>query len=873
MVSHVWSPPKTRYRGADLSIKKSAFDSLVAISLLITLPQAAEAEELDNRLVHQAIRCGTGFIPNRGQWSKDVSFGCATKSGVFFVANGSIFAGINVYNTSSQIAGRDWIQFEFVGANGSAEASGRHSRKSTTSFFRGKDPSKWVSSLPSFDDVYVADYYPGIDLALRVKRTGIEYDFLLDANVDPSTIRMRIVGATAITESTNRLEISTPFGSLVQKAPRAFQMNADGSWAETPCRVVKWEHGIYGFLLPERDPRLPVCIDPDVAAPDWYFSYLGGNDGFLPSAPQTPNQGEDQILDVAVSGGVLYVTGCTSSIDFPIVSPQGVFPPPPPQYDSSATLRQGIHTSQDLDVFVAAVSVFGELLWSTYVGGPSDDNGHPSAPNINIGRGIAIGGAPGVYVVGYTNSNAGFPTTSGAFQGSGFVPGSGIGATTGDAFALKLSSSGSNLLYSTYLGGNFPDVAEDVAVDSLGNAYVAGWTDSCTCGGPPNYQAFPTTPQAANTQSNGPLFFGFVTKLNPSASSIVYSTYLSTTDSQGFLYPELKPYAIALMESPVSPERTRAFVTGSVSGHNMHVTTNAFQVSPGGGSDAFLIGLDETGSTYTYATYFGGAEPDRGLGIAVSPRGAVVVVGDSSSTSTFPTKLPLQPGYGGGQSDGFVAVFDPSQTMPANTLEFCTFVGGIGTDSVVDVSTDAASRIYICGSQPGSLAYFNSNSGVPGGYLYAAGSSPKATFVRVIRASPSGAQTVSESRFGAAIAATNQNEPFGIAVDSGAVYVAGRTYDMDVSTFAGMSSFAGVQDQIYKLATGFGTAVPSFNRSHSNPIVYDPNNAGVNLTQFPPGHINNPTNPGQMTFYPTQPFDPFPSQFGTDGFVMRIPRP
>ena len=296
MVSHVWSPPKTRYRGSDLSIKKSAFDSLVAISLLITLPQAAEAEELDNRLVHQAIRCGTGFIPNRGQWSKDVSFGCATKSGVFFVANGSIFAGINVYNTSSQIAGRDWIQFEFVGANGSAEASGRHSRKSTTSFFRGKDPSKWVSSLPSFDDVYVADYYPGIDLALRVKRTGIEYDFLLDANVDPSTIRMRIVGATAITESTNRLEISTPFGSLVQKAPRAFQMNADGSWAETPCRVVKWEHGIYGFLLPERDPRLPVCIDPDVAAPDWYFSYLGGNDGFLPSAPQTPNQGEDQFL-------------------------------------------------------------------------------------------------------------------------------------------------------------------------------------------------------------------------------------------------------------------------------------------------------------------------------------------------------------------------------------------------------------------------------------------------------------------------------------------------------------------------------------------------------------------------------------------------
>src|SRR5437660_12099220 len=138
------------------------------------------------------------------------------------------------------------------------------------------------------------------------------------------------------------------------------------------------------------------------------------------------------------------------------------------------------------------------LVYSTLLGGSNDDRGF----------GIAVDAAGDGYVTGGTGSSD-FPTTAGAFQTT-------LGGGS-DAFVTKLDPTGTALVYSTYLGGSSGDFANGIAVDATGSAYVTGSTLSAD---------FPTTPGAAQTTFGGGLVDAFVTKLNPTASALCYSTYL-----------------------------------------------------------------------------------------------------------------------------------------------------------------------------------------------------------------------------------------------------------------------------------------------------------------------------------------------------------
>jgi hypothetical protein len=261
-----------------------------------------------------------------------------------------------------------------------------------------------------------------------------------------------------------------------------------------------------------------------------YSTYLGGSD-------------DDFVSGIAIdTSDNAYVTGNTGSFDFP-TTPGAV------QTTSPGALFG--------DAFVSKLNAAGSaLVYSTYLGGSGSDYGA-------YGSGIAVDTSGNAYITGHTGSFD-FPTTPGALQ-TAYAGG-------GEAFVTKLNAAGSTFAYSTYLGGGDDDWGIGIAVDSSGNAYVTGFTDSSklpttsgafqpTCGGGSGYPA--------------PCRDAFVSKLSAAGSALLYSTYLGgNNDDEGL--------GIALDASG------NAYVTGWTASSNFPVTPRSFQPTFGGTTDAFI---------------------------------------------------------------------------------------------------------------------------------------------------------------------------------------------------------------------------------------------------------------------------------------------
>jgi Bacterial Ig-like domain (group 3)/Beta-propeller repeat len=333
-----------------------------------------------------------------------------------------------------------------------------------------------------------------------------------------------------------------------------------------------------------------------------YSTYLGGS-------------GFDKAWAIAVdSSGNAYVTGNTTSTNFPTTS--GAF--------------QTSHASDSgsTDAFVTKLNASGTaLVYSTYLGGNSGD----------YGNGIAVDASGYAYVTGETLSTN-FPTTTGAYQTSHASDSGNY-----DAFVTKLNASGTGLIYSTYLGGNSGDVGNGIAIDGSGNAYVTGNTNSTN---------FPTTTGAYQTSSGGDND-AFVTKLNASGTSLIYSTYLGGSNYDGAV-------GIAIDTSG------NAYVTGQTGSTNFPTTSDAFQAALGGVADAFVTELNASGTGLIYSTYLGGSSLDVGQAIAVNSSGNAYITGSTYSTDFPTTTGAFQASHAsdGGLLDAFVANFD---FLPATT--------------------------------------------------------------------------------------------------------------------------------------------------------------------------------------------------------------
>jgi hypothetical protein len=257
------------------------------------------------------------------------------------------------------------------------------------------------------------------------------------------------------------------------------------------------------------------------------------------------------------------------------------------------------------------------LVYSTYLGG--------SGFSVwgDFGSGIAVDSVGNAYVTGQTYSTN-FPTKNPLQPNYG---------GNGDVFAAKINPEGSALVYSTYLGGSGDEWGNGIAVDSAGNAYVAGNTNSTN---------FPTV-NPLQPNYGGGNDDAFVAKINPTGSALVYSTYLGGSGDDG-------GFGIAVDSAG------NAYVTGYTMSTNFP-TESPFQKRKDGSGDAFVSKLNPTGSALFYSTYLGGGSYDQANGIAVDSAGNAYVTGWTDSTN-FPTKNPFQKYYGGGGSDAFVTKID-----------------------------------------------------------------------------------------------------------------------------------------------------------------------------------------------------------------------
>lgn len=287
------------------------------------------------------------------------------------------------------------------------------------------------------------------------------------------------------------------------------------------------------------------------------------------------------------------------------------------------------------------------LSYSSYLGGKAQDTG----------MAIAVDATGNAYVTGYTNSSD-FPLL-GQYDRS-------IGNGDTDIFVTKINSTGTALVYSTYLGGrNGRDYAFGVAVDAAGSAYVTGTTTGSD---------YPTTAGAyqAGIAAGG----SFVTKLAPAGNALAYSTYVHNVSVRG----------IALDNSG------SAYLTGSaVAG--FQTTPGAYQTAfrSNAGTNAFVLKLNPAGSASAYATYLGGSGIDLGNGIAVDGHGNAYVGGKTNSAD-FPLADAYQPALRGA-SDGFVTRIGPA----GNVLGFSTYLGGTLNDSVNAIALDPGYNVYLAG--------------------------------------------------------------------------------------------------------------------------------------------------------------------------------
>ena len=355
-------------------------------------------------------------------------------------------------------------------------------------------------------------------------------------------------------------------------------------------------------------------------------------------------------LSIAVDGqGTAYVSGQTDSNDFPLLnafqsnfSPGGFIP--------------GItYLTSRLDAFVTKLDSSGGLVFSTYLGGRNLDSGHA----------IAVGANQQVYVAGSTSSNN-YPLKN-QFQDAGVL-------SSANAFLTVLAADGQSLVYSTQLRGGDSDEVNALAVDSTGNAYVAGNTDSAN---------FPLKGPFQGDQAGTD---AFVAKINPAASgeaSLVYSTYLGGQGTDKVLSIAVDAFGRAhvtgITDSTLFPLREPLDSTNVV-------------------NEAFVTKFNAQGNDLLFSTFLGGSGVEQGSSIAVDGAGAIYVAGATNSID-FPAVNAFQPELSG-DLDAFVAKIDPV----TSTLLWSSFLGG-GLDELGNaVALDGTGNVYL-GGQTQSVSF------------------------------------------------------------------------------------------------------------------------------------------------------------------------
>lgn len=596
------------------------------------------------------------------------------------------FSPSKVHGLIQNGALRASYELTFPGARPNTVPMGEQRLAGEVNLMQGNQAGQWISAISTYSVVRYPELYDGIDLLFHAKAEQLEYDFEIQPGANPENIRLRWTGAGTLTlNERGELLWRTKAGTAVQAAPVAYQV-LDGRRVPVEARYLL-RGGDVRFQLGRYDRTRALVIDPVLT----YSTYLGGNrteltyalaidaagSMYIAGSTQSPNfplgasafqkdnkggsdcfltkinaQGamvystifggadRDTVQAIAVDPqGSVYFGGSSTSADFPLVNAR------------QTTNRGGAPEGSDA-IFGRLNPAGNALLFSSFWGGNYDDEA----------RGIALDADGNFYIAGFTISDN-FPIGQGGFQTSnrGIING----------FVTKFNRDATVTVYSTYIGGSVGDYVNAISVDRTGAAYVAGYTSSSNL---PTVGAFQSTNRGGTQLPRD----AFVSKLNPTGTALVYSSFFGGSGDD---------FARAI----ATDREGNAYVTGNTGSTGLQVTNGAIQRDLSGPSDAFLIKVGPRGDTLLYSSYFGGTRDEVSFATALGPDGSWYVTGRTSS-SNLRMVDPLQTTSGGGDD-----IFLLRVNGAGDTILQSTYLGGSGTEGAFGIAVNNQGVVYLAG--------------------------------------------------------------------------------------------------------------------------------------------------------------------------------
>ncbi|MBV9503371.1 MAG: SBBP repeat-containing protein [Acidobacteriia bacterium] len=655
------------------------------------------------------------FEENRGQWNSETRFAARSGGKTLLLTNrGAVLA-----SPSRR------VDVTLVGGNTNAPIEPLDRLPARTDYFRGR---RSYTGISQFARVAYRSVYPGIDLVYYGSQEELEYDFVVQPAADPRKIRLHFRGADHLSlNAGGDLVVAAGDGQFIQKRPILYQQDAR-TGARRPIeghyRLLGGQTA--GLAISQYDSAQPLVVDPvllyatflggsatdsinAVATDSSGFIYIAGNTtgGDLPATPTgiqgnnaggndvfvaiiNPNLptvqslryltflggGRDDIASaIAVdSKGLIYVTGTTSSSDFPLAgnSLQTTL-----SLSSSATVF-------NTDAFVSVIDRSFGLQYSTYFGGTGDETPH----------GIGVD-ARGFIYIGGTTTSPDMPTTTTAYQA--------VSWGSSDTFVLKIDTSTTTPAYASYLGGEDEDDGRGFAVAPNGLVYFAASTLSTefpTAG--PAYQQGPT-----GTEN---LIIGVMDLTQSGNASLPYCTYFGGSNIE-----EVRQLFLTA--------DNRLLLTGWTLSPDFPISTNAFQSKFNVNGNAFVTRVNPQAPPakfVEYSTFLGGSGGEVGYAIAGDTSGAIYVAGYTLSAD-FPVSSDAALGQFGSGIEAFLVKLNPSVTG-AGALAYGSYFGGEGFHVATGLAVAADGSIFVGGYTTDALRGTFSvlgngfQSGFAGGY-------------------------------------------------------------------------------------------------------------------------------------------------------------
>ncbi len=659
------------------------------------------------------------FSENKGQWPQQVRFKAPLGNGNLWIEETGL--RFDLYNADEletishanrlknpklkppKKIKRHNYYLKFVNSNPNAKVIGSDVLFEYENYFIGNDRSKWASNINKYQNIEYQSIYTGINLQVYSKSGHIKWDFIIEPNADPNKILIEYEGVDNLKLKRGNLHIKTSVNTIIESKPIAYQLNNNGDTINIECDYILNDN-ILSFHFPKSyNKDLELVIDPTLVfatysgslADNWGFTATYDSKGFLYAGgivfgsgyPTTigaldttfsgafdvgitkydttgsfliystylgGSAGEVPASLVVNSNDELFVFGTTSSLDFSTTI-QG--------YDTSynggtnTTISSSINFANGSDLFISHLSFDGtQLLGSTYLGGSNNDGINSSNILINnygddIRGEIIMDKNNNVYVVS-TSQSSNFPTTANVFQGTKGLQNDGIIA--------KLDNSLSNLIWASFFGGSGDDAIYGVKVSKKQDIYITGGSTSSNIA---------TTNGVYQTTYQGGGADGFIAKISKTGFTIIFCTYLGSSDYDQSYLIDLDKYDNvyvfgqtkdttnvfiynAIWNSPKDGQfitklmpslATRAWSTtwgngtagidiapsafmvdlcnrvylsawgGAVNAtfaggttHNLPITTNAMQSSTDG-SDYYLMVMTDDASALDYGSFFGGS--------------------------------------------------------------------------------------------------------------------------------------------------------------------------------------------------------------------------------------------------------------------------